>query len=109
MDQKRLAFRILASIYPDRRPSEIREIINEALSKKENKDDIELWMALTKEKTEKEEPKVVEHHYYHDHYWPTWTTTTNTLGSSETYKITCSSNNDTYSNTILGTETALVF
>jgi len=69
--QERLAYRILASMYPDRRPSEVRKIIEDAMAKEENIDDIELWELLCREKSEekKEETKVVErvveHHHYH--------------------------------------------
>lgn len=70
--QKRLAFRILASLYPDRRPSEIKKIIDDALAKEERTEDIELWMALTNEKPKEEkvvvEKKIIEEHHYHDHY-----------------------------------------
>ena len=75
--QEKLAFRILASLYPDSRPSEIRKIIDDALAKDERSDDIELWAALTKEKAEKSEPdmpvkeKVIERHYYHNYPWYT--------------------------------------
>jgi len=74
-DTEKLAFRILASLYPDSKPSEIRKIINDALAKEENMDDVSLWMALAKETGDKkDEPKqkkeIIEHHYYHHHdYW----------------------------------------
>ena len=71
-DTEKLAFRILASLYPDSKPSEIRKIINDALAKEENMDDVSLWMALAKEtdgSTQKKEVEVVEHHYHHYHPW----------------------------------------
>lgn len=75
--QTRLAFRILASLYPDKKPSEIKKIITDALKKKECPEDVDLWMVLAKnvseEKTEETpavEKKVVEeHHYYHHYNW----------------------------------------
>ncbi len=69
--QERIAFRILANLYPDSRPSEIRKIIDDALSKDERIDDMELWAALTKEKVGEEpvKEKIIEHHY-HDWYHP---------------------------------------
>ena len=93
--QEKIAFRILASLYPDRRPSEIRKIIDDALSKEERSDDIELWAVLTKEKAENETEKkevvkerIIEHHY-HDYWWgnrPYYNTCETT--------ITCNSLND---------------
>ena len=74
-DTEKLAFRILASLYPDSKPSEIRKIINDALAKEENMDDVSLWMALAKEtsdpkKDDAPKKEIVEHHYYHHHdYW----------------------------------------
>ena len=77
--QERIAYRILASLYPDRKPSEIRKIIDKALEKDENDDDIELWAIMTKEKAEKKnepEKKIIEeHHYHHYDYKPYWYTT----------------------------------
>ena len=85
----RLAFRILASLYPDKKPSEIKKLISDALKKKSSPEDEELWMILTKDAAEekKEETKepdkkmIEEHHYYyhHDDYWKpyyTWTAET---------------------------------
>lgn len=100
----KLAFRVLASLYPDRRPSEVRKIITEALQKEENKDDIELWMCLAREtaesKEEKETPpttKVIEEHHYHHYDYP-WYGRTNLVGTTCTAdvvdvspKITCDS------------------
>lgn len=89
--QKRLAFRILASLYPDRRPSEIKKIIDDALAKEERTEDIELWMALTNKKPKEEkvvvEKKIIEEHHYHDHY-PYWY---NTIATPciDKYTITC--------------------
>lgn len=74
-DTEKLAFRILASLYPDSKPSEIRKIINDALAKEENMDDVSLWIALTKEtsdpkKDDAPKKEIIEHHYYHHHdYW----------------------------------------
>ena len=86
----RLAFRVLASLYPGRRPSEVRKIITEALQKEENKDDMELWMCLAREtaepKEEKETPpttKVIEEHHYHHYDYP-WYGRTNLVGTSLT-------------------------
>ncbi|MCR4649214.1 MAG: hypothetical protein K5776_09070 [Lachnospiraceae bacterium] len=78
--QTRLAFRILASLYPDKKPSEIKKIITDALKKKECSEDVDLWMVLAKnvseEKTEETpavEKKVVEeHHYYHYDWAKPW-------------------------------------
>lgn len=78
--QTRLAFRILASLYPDKKPSEIKKIITDALKKKECPEDVDLWMVLAKnvseEKTEETpavEKKVVEeHHYYHYDWAKPW-------------------------------------
>ena len=75
-DTEKLAFRILASLYPDSKPSEIRKIINDALAKEENMDDVSLWMALAKEtsdpkKDDAPKKEIVEHHhhYHHHDYW----------------------------------------
>lgn len=100
--QERIAFRILASLYPDRKPSEIRKIIDDALAKEECPDDVELWMILAKDKVEEKPEKevvkerVIEHHY-HD-YWhgpyyyntPTVTTDSITITCNENGKITAS-------------------
>ena len=91
--QKKLAFRILASLYPDRRPSEIKKIIDDALAKEERTEDIELWMALTNEKPKEEkitEKKIVEEHHYHhyDRYYPYWYNTI-TQPWIDKYTITC--------------------
>ena len=88
----RLAFRILASLYPDRRPSEIRKIIDDALTKEERTDDIELWMCLARDanetkKEETAEKKIIETHEYHHYYdysRPWWQTVT-----SRDVDITC--------------------
>lgn len=93
--QERIAFRILASLYPDRKPSEIRKIIDKALEKEENSDDIELWSIMTRETSDKEikkeEPareKVIERHYYHNHsYWPYSTTCDSTAPTIDTITI----------------------
>ena len=74
--EERMAYRILASLYPDRKPSEVRKIIDEALAKDVSKDDIELWRIIAAEKPEESkkdvpEPikeKIVEKHFYHDGY-----------------------------------------
>ena len=75
-NREKLAFRILASLYPDSKPSEIRKIIDKALSKEERNDDIELWAVLTKEKTEDKEEnvkeRIIEHHYHDRWYGPYW-------------------------------------
>ena len=70
-NEEKLAFRILASLYPDSKPSEIRKIINDALEKQVCSDDVSLWMALTKEtgESQKKEVEVIEHHYHHYHPW----------------------------------------
>ena len=69
-NEEKLAFRILASLYPDSKPSEIRKIINDALEKQVCSDDVSLWMALTKEtgESQKKEVEVIEHHYHHTQY-----------------------------------------
>lgn len=73
---EKTAFRILAALYPDRKPSEVRKIIEDALSKEANPDDVELWMILAKEQDEKPVKTVIEEHHYHhyDRYLPsvTW-------------------------------------
>jgi len=100
-NREKLAFRILASLYPDRRPSEIRKIIDEALAKEENNDDIELWAVLTKEKTNKEEPvkeKIIEHHYHDYWYHPYTYLTSPNFPIDNTPIITCDGTN--ISNTI---------
>ena len=38
--EEKIAYRILAAMYPDRKPSEVRQIINEALAKEANPDDV---------------------------------------------------------------------
>ena len=65
--RERLAFRILASLFPDYKPSEVRKVIEEALEKEECQDDVELWMAIVGGKAEEPKEKVVERiveHYY---------------------------------------------
>lgn len=104
----RLAFRILASLYPDKKPSEIKKIISDALKKEERPEDMELWMILTKdaEEDKKEESKpdkkvIEEHHYYHHDYGAPWyyaTPTINCDDSTETNKYTFTCND--VSNTI---------
>jgi len=106
--QEKLAFRILASIYPDRRPSEIRKIIDDAMSKEERSDDIELWAVLAKEKTENETEKkevvkerIIERHY-HDYWYPYYNycgTVTTTITCNSTDKLTGTSTEGVYSTT----------
>lgn len=108
--QERLAYRILASLYPDRKPSEIRRIIDKALEKEENPDDIELWAIMTREqdgektKTEEVTKKIIEEHHYHHHdYRPYWTTTlTGTIGAPEINPcvVTCDNGDYTISGAI---------
>ena len=103
--QEKLAFRILASLYPDRRPSEIRKIIDDALSKEERSDDIELWAVLTKEKAENETEKkevvkerIIEHHY-HDYWWnnrPYYNTCETTITCNSLNDILNGTRDDTY-------------
>ena len=99
--EERMAYRILASLYPDRKPSEVRKIIDETLAKDASKDDIELWRIIAAEKPE--EPKkdvpepiketIVEKHYYHDgtrwwygpYYYNGITTSVTTTSPSITY------------------------
>lgn len=78
MEPDKIAFRILASLYPDAKPSEIRKVIDEAMKKDVNDDDISLWKSFVSRSAseQKEEPKVIERHYYHD-CWRPWYTTTN--------------------------------
>ena len=106
--QEKLAFRILASLYPDRKPSEIRKIIDKALEKEENKDDIELWAILTREypadepkKEETVREKIIERHYYHDHFgWnPSTISWCNDRIPNDNITITCNgtdSSDNTY-------------
>ena len=72
--QTRLAFRILANLFPDKKPSEIKKIITDALKKKECPEDVELWMVLTRDLSEEKETpvaekKVIEEHHYHHYDW----------------------------------------
>ena len=97
MEPDKIAFRILASLYPDEKPSEIRKVIDEAMKKDVNDDDISLWKSLVSRSAseQKEEPKVIERHYYHHDYWRPWYTATDGV------TITCDGNaNGTYSNRI---------
>lgn len=95
---EKTAFRILATLYPDRKPSEVRKIIDDALSKEANPDDVELWMILSKEQDEKPVKTVIEEHHYHhydrDYPYTTWTTT-----PVDKYTITCNSIGETVSST----------
>lgn len=93
-NRERLAFRILASLFPDYKPSEVRKVIEEALEKEECQDDVELWMAIVGGKAEKsEEPKekvverIIEHHYT----YPWYVNYESIPCSSEEHKITCES------------------
>ena len=73
MTQEKLLLRIVASLYPDRKPSEIRKIIDKALEKPECADDIELWNVMTKERSEPEKERIIEHHYHETpHWYPVW-------------------------------------
>ena len=81
MDKREhLAFRILASLFPDKKPSEVKKIIADALKKKECPEDVELWMVLAKDLSEEKEEKTIEKRIIeeHHHYWygPYYTTTT---------------------------------
>ena len=101
--QTKLAFRILATLCPDCKPSEIRKVIDEVLSKEASQDDIELWMALTKDypeekkkETPSEEKKVIEeHHYYHhyDHIWSGPYYYTTAPSTVDKWTITCTDSN----------------
>lgn len=109
--QERAAYRILASLYPDRKPSEIRKIIDKAMDQEERSDDMELWAILVNEKL-KEEPekpevtkKIIEEHHYHhyDRPWYTYgttiTSTTANLCSNDavtTDSVTCCANSADY-------------
>lgn len=104
-NQTKLAFRILATLCPDCKPSEVRKIIDEVLSKEANQDDIDLWMALTKdhpeEKKEPEKKIIEEHHYHHYDYWhgPYYTLTSSPSIINKDYlTITCD-NTDTITGT----------
>ena len=71
--EERAAYTVLASLYPDKKPSEVRKIIEKALEKDVDPDDVELWSILMKQKagdepeTEVVREKIIEHHY-HDRY-----------------------------------------
>ena len=73
----------------------VLKIIDKALEKEENSDDIELWSIMTRETSDKEikkeEPareKVIERHYYHNHsYWPYSTTCDSTAPTIDTITI----------------------
>ena len=97
--QERIAFRILASLYPDRKPSEIRKIIDDALAKEECPDDVELWMILAKDKVEEKPEKevvrerVIEHHY-HDYWHGPYYYTTTTLTDTDSITVQCDANGD---------------
>lgn len=102
--EERVAFRILASLYPDSKPSEIRKIIDDALAKEECKDDVELWIALAKnakeEKTEEPVKKVIEEHHYHHYDWyRPYTITygnTDSVPTTDKWTITCNDSSNTY-------------
>lgn len=112
----RLAFRILASLYPDRRPSEIRKIIDDALTKEERTDDIELWMCLARDanetkKEETAEKKIIETHEYHHHYYDynhphSWwsTLSTDTLTTCDTSNGVSSDVSDSNCISLSGTD-----
>lgn len=90
---EKTAFRILAALYPDRKPSEVRKIIEDALSKEANPDDVELWMILAKEQDEKPVKTVIEEHHYHhyDRYLPytTWSSTSDAVVPNPGITISC--------------------
>lgn len=90
---EKTAFHILAALYPDRKPSEVRKIIEDALSKEANPDDVELWMILAKERDEKPVKTVIEeHHYYHyDRNQPylTWSSTSNAVVPNPSITLSC--------------------
>ena len=93
---EKTAFRILAALYPDRKPSEVRKIIEDALSKEANPDDVELWIILAKEQDMKQETpvtKVIEEHHYHhyDRYYPytTWSSTSDAVMPNPGITISC--------------------
>lgn len=101
--------RILAVLYPDRRPSEIRKIMDDALAKEPNPDDVELWMTLAKAKTEKSEPavleRIIERHHYHDWYHPYGYNSCETV-PADNITITCNCNDNTWTsfNDLVSTE-----
>ena len=76
--QLKLSLRIIASLYPDRKPSDVRKIIDDALAKPENHDDIKLWDMMTQENAEHDKQETVtkkvveEHHYHHYDYTYPW-------------------------------------
>lgn len=90
---EKTAFRILAALYPDRKPSEVRKIIEDALSKEANPDDVELWMILAKEQDEKPVKTAIEEHHYHhyDSYHPytLWSSTSNAAKPNPGITISC--------------------
>lgn len=95
--KEKLAFRILASLYPDRKPSEIRRIIDDALAKEPNNDDVELWAILTREKVNDKEDtvkeRIIEHHYHDRWYGPYWYNYASDKITLNNPVITCEDNN----------------
>lgn len=106
----RLAFRILASLYPDKKPSEVKKIITEALEKEECPEDMELWMILTKNAEEEQEEKpaekkvIEEHHYYHHYGYdttvPSITYCNSDKNSDPYWTITCNDDTSVVTNAI---------
>ena len=107
MDSKQIALRILASLYPDAKPSEVRTIIDEAMKKDVNKDDVSLWESLVSQTNEdkKEEPRVIERHYYHNDYWRPWYTTTDHVDITCGGAITGTCSNSIQSNALSSSTT----
>ena len=107
--EEKTAYKILAAIYPDKKPSEVRQIVEEALNKKASNDDVELWAIIVREfsddskknSTEPIKEKIIEKHFYHDGrpYWygPYYYNDISTISttSADTPVITCGSNGST--------------